>query len=340
MGPDGSLTWEEQDPCCVCLPKAERVSDTVRVDVAKLSMELAKTGVSARLWDTVSPWEDQGNPLADPEEPEDSPMPNQCCPCPHSSVLLDEEPASWPGTDQRQHILAQERGEAPTPSRSQSAAVGRRSPERNRQDPELASSAGREQKQRDADVTAADLPRVGRVDHRPSANCRETSQAGSWSSSQGCSRSSSRGGSREGSRSSSLRRLQDLAAREFGDRVALERWLTDGGFPSGQVNAKRVPETPWSREGLTKWKRTKVDTVYPLHAAVAEGNSRIVELLLRYGADTTLTDSAGKTPLALAEGMAQQGAPMDYDPAHARSLLAGLAAVLKELRAADAAAKQ
>ena len=52
----------------------------------------------------------------------------------------------------------------------------------------------------------------------------------------------------------------------------------------------------------------------PLHIAASVGDTAMVELLLRHGADKTLKTSLGKTPLAMAESrMKQSSNPGKYE---------------------------
>merc|ERR1719272_2935943 len=87
MRPDGSLAWEDRAQCCACMPKADPTSDTVRVDIGKLSMELAATMppmervVQAEAEQRRSiPWQDSENPPMDQDN-----LSPQLCPCPKRS---------------------------------------------------------------------------------------------------------------------------------------------------------------------------------------------------------------------------------------------------------------
>jgi len=47
-------------------------------------------------------------------------------------------------------------------------------------------------------------------------------------------------------------------------------------------------------------KHVNVDKFTPLHSASSQGNAKFIQLLIDYGADPSLKDARGKTPIELA----------------------------------------
>lgn len=101
-----------------------------------------------------------------------------------------------------------------------------------------------------------------------------------------------------------LKREEERLAREASDHQALSVFLVFSGFKA-DAGTDDLPVNAKKRVGL-------MGSTYPLHCAVKQGDAKMVELLLAYGADAAQQDSSGKTPLALAERQSRfRDAPCD-----------------------------
>jgi len=80
------------------------------------------------------------------------------------------------------------------------------------------------------------------------------------------------------------------AVKETREEIKLSSFLTANGFT--HVNARRTR--------MLRWK-------YPLHTAVKQRDAELVELLLKAKADPTLKNSAGVTPMQLAQKSNRNG---------------------------------
>lgn len=78
------------------------------------------------------------------------------------------------------------------------------------------------------------------------------------------------------------------------DRMAVDSFLWENGFKGGDVNTKR---------------RKLLKTTFPLHVAVTKGDARMVEVLLRMGADISKRSSSGETALDLARKLQNKDPP-------------------------------
>jgi len=86
-------------------------------------------------------------------------------------------------------------------------------------------------------------------------------------------------------------RAEEQRAKE--DKEAQERvnaWLKKNGF--GSVNAK---------------KKNLMSSLYPLHCAVTQNDSAMVQLLIRFSADPQLANSSKQTPRQLADKLNKKG---------------------------------
>jgi len=87
------------------------------------------------------------------------------------------------------------------------------------------------------------------------------------------------------------KRAEEQRVRE--DQEAQERvsvWLKKNGF--GSMNAK---------------KKSLMSSLYPLHCAVSQNDSAMVQLLIRFNADPQLANSSKQTPRQLADKLNKKG---------------------------------
>ena len=80
-------------------------------------------------------------------------------------------------------------------------------------------------------------------------------------------------------------RAQQFARERRSELERVESWLQKHGFSDVDVPQRR---------GIMR------TSSYPLHMAVLQNDSAMVQLLLRFGADHRSLSSAGQTPLQLA----------------------------------------
>lgn len=81
-------------------------------------------------------------------------------------------------------------------------------------------------------------------------------------------------------------RAEQFARERRSELERVEAWLQKHGFSDVDVSQRR---------GILR------TSTYPLHAAVLQNDSAMVQLLLRFGADHRSLNSAGRTPLQLAK---------------------------------------
>mmetsp|Transcript_45497 Transcript_45497/g.87461 ORF Transcript_45497/g.87461 Transcript_45497/m.87461 type:complete len:225 (+) Transcript_45497:62-736(+) len=91
-------------------------------------------------------------------------------------------------------------------------------------------------------------------------------------------------------------------------KTAVAAFLRDNGFTS-----------------VNEAKRTLLRTTYPLHLAAEMGNARMVEMLIREGAELTLQNSAGRTALQVAREENAKGGDSQRGNAQAMRVLAAAA---------------
>lgn len=127
MGPDGTLTWEDQGPCCAYPPPPDHASDTLRVDVGRLTQEEThehnppwkdqrnpmiyqedQASVASEGDDQSSPWKGQNNFWPDQQEQENPPM-SPHSPCSQASAS-EQIGGVWPVSYPQQRVSDQDTG--------------------------------------------------------------------------------------------------------------------------------------------------------------------------------------------------------------------------------------
>ena len=87
------------------------------------------------------------------------------------------------------------------------------------------------------------------------------------------------------------KRAEEQRAKDEQDaQQRVNAWLKKNGFSS--VNAK---------------KKSMMSSLYPLHCAVTQNDSAMVQLLIRFGADPKLTNSSKQTPRQMADKLNKKG---------------------------------
>lgn len=124
------------------------------------------------------------------------------------------------------------------------------------------------------------------------------------------------------------------------EQLKRERELAEHTAAARQAEAKRMLQERdrWMRKtavaaflrdngfsSVNEAKRTLLRTTYPLHMAAEMGNARMVEMLIREGADLTLQNSAGRSALQVAREESAKGGASQRGIAQAARVLASAA---------------